>query len=324
MAELDIASMLNEITNRNNLKIAQYIGAQSALIPGITNTMPARPDVVPTITPTLSLPAPGPVRVTPEESTLARTPTEEVKAAVSAPTTQFGAIPDLLQQAVPTVKDPTTRSIEDLMSIASMLAPDVEAQPLTTEQLLGGDLFGLTAPEVTNVATTRLAQLSTKHVADKSALDFIRESTGQKTAEALVKTKIKEEGQQARAKFVADSAAAENVKTRNQSILLANRKAKVDIAKTFLEGKIKATAEAAKPVSNVDEWKSRKASILNQFSITNPLAAAGLTRIPDIDDALARLQEDKMAPDTLRMTKEDRDFYKAIVSLGAPPIEEVI
>ena len=321
MADLDVASMLEEITSRNSLKIAEAIGAQSAIsnIPGMLSATPAKTGVVPTILPTLNVSAPAATKVTPEESTLTRTPTEKVQAKAATPVSGLN-IPDLVQQAVPSVDPLSTRSIEDVMSIASMLAPDVEAQPLTAEQLLGGDLFGLTAPEVTNVADTRLAQLTTKHAADASALDFIKESTGQKTAEALVKEKIQEEGQQARSKFVTESQAAENVKSQNQASLLANRKSKVDIAKVFLEGKVKAAAEAAKAISNVDQWKERKASILTAYAKTNPLAAAGIVEAIGPLEAKAALDIDKIEKTMDAATKK---MYKAILSLGTPPTEEV-
>lgn len=315
MAGPNVAAMLQEITRRANVDIAQAIGQQTrgVAIPG--------PRVAPTVPTILN-------RIGVVEPTFVPSPEIPIRKTVTTrgggvPASGIGVIPDLRAEAVPTVTAPTTRTIEELQSVASMLAPQLETTPLTKEQLLGGDLFGLTAEQVTNVADTRLAQLQTKAATDKSALDFIRESTGVKTAEDLVKEKIKEESTISRQKFVTESATAEAVKAANREKLIENRKSKTRLAEIILEGKMRATTAqaAAKPVTSADEWKNKKAAILSKFSETNPLAAAGLTRIPDIDDAVTRLAEDAQLPPNQKMSKEEHDFFSKIVSLGAPPVK---
>lgn len=236
-------------------------------------------------------------------------------APIAVPT-----VAPLTGEAIPGVSPLGTRPIEELQSISSMLAPDVEAQPLTRAQLTGGDVFGLTPEQVHNVTATRTAQLGAKALSDKAALDFLRESTGVKTAEKLVTDKIQEEGAIGRTKFAAESSAAESAKARNRSILLEQWKAKTDLANRLMVTRAKAAAEAttAKPV---DMWKAKKSAIMLEFAKTNPLAAAGLTRIPDIDDALTKLEQDKVLKEgnPLKMTPEVHKFYSQLVSLGVPP-----
>lgn len=258
-------------------------------------------------------------------------PTEPVveTPVVAAPAVEPLSLPTIADptlEAIPGVTEPATRSIEEIQSIASMLAPQVEAQPLTRQQLTGGDVFGLTPEQVHNVTATRVAQLQTKAATDKSALEFLRQSTGVKTAEKMVADKIQEEGAIGRAKFVAESTAAEAAKARNRSILLKTWEVKTTLANRLLADRAKASAEAASPTKAIDLWKARKSSIMLEFSKTNPLAAAGLTRIPDIDDALTKLEQDRTLPadSNLKMTTEERSFYKRIVSLGAVPAEEEI
>lgn len=247
-----------------------------------------------------------------------------VAPAVSAPAMVAApSIADIKPEIVPAVAAPTTRSIEELQSIASILSPQVEAQPLTREQLVGGDVLGLTPEQVHNVTATRTAQLATKATTDKQALDFLQKSTGLDTAKKLVAEKIQEEGAASRAEFIAGTASAEAAKARNRSILMEQWKAKTSLANKLLVANAEAAAKAAGGGNLADIWKNKKAAILTEFSNTNPLAAAGLTRIPDIDDALTKLEADKAIPadSNLKMTEEEHNFYSKIVSLGVPPTD---
>lgn len=243
-------------------------------------------------------------------------------AAVAAPgVTPLPTIQDIAPETVPAVGGIESRSIQELSNIASMLAPQVDAQPFTREQLVGGDVFGLTPEQVHNVTATRLGQLQTKAASDISALDFLKKSTGIDQANKLVAEKIQEEGAASRAEFIAESSAAEAAKARNRSILMEQWKAKTNLANKILVERSKAAATAAGGGNLVDIWKSKKAAIFLEFSKTNPLAAAGLTRMPDIDDSLSKLEADRAIPagSNLKMTKAEHDLHSANVSLGVLP-----
>ena len=82
-----------------------------------------------------------------------------------------------------------------------------------------------------NIASTKLGQLQTKAQIDKSALEFLRESTGVPAAEALVKDKIREEGDIGRAKFVAESASKEATKAAEGRDLLVQQWLDVSVGK---------------------------------------------------------------------------------------------
>ena len=274
----------------------------------------------------------GDIFATGKLGALPRLPVEVAPTPVpvsAPPTSVIPTVADLASVAVPSVADPTTRSIEELQSISSMLAPQVEAGPLTRQQLIGGDVFGLTPEQVQNVTTTRMSQLATKASTDKQALDFLRKSTGITQAEGLVKDKIREEGSIARAKFAADTQAEQSALATNRQIELEKWKAKTDLTNRLLVSKAEAAAEAATTPTFQEQAKEKKAQIWLEFAETNPIVAAGFSRIPDIDDSLTKLENDKkLSVDSpLKMSKAEHKFHSQIVTLGTLPsdnIEEVI
>ena len=230
-------------------------------------------------------------------------------------------VADLASVAVPSVTDPMTRSIEELQSISSMLAPQVEAGPLTRPQLIGGDVFGLMPEQVQNVTATRMSQLATKATTDKQALDFLRQSTGITQAEGLVKDKIREEGEIARVKFAADTQAEQSALATNRQIELERWKAKTALTNKLLVTRAEAAAEAAATPSFQDIWKEQKAKGYLELFETNPQAALGLARLIEPEDIRQALEADKLvkADSVLKMDEATHRIYSQILSQGVVP-----
>jgi hypothetical protein len=199
-----------------------------------------------------------------------------------------------------------------------MLAPQVEAGPLTREQLIGGDVFGLTPEQVQNVTTTRMNQLATKATTDKQALDFLRTSTGITHAEGLVKDKIREEGDIARTKFTAETQAEQSALSAERKIELEKWKAKTDLTNRLLVTKAEAAAAAAETPSFVDQWKEMKAQGYIELYKTNPTAALGLVRLTEPEDVRQALEADKLLPadSALKMDEATHRIYSQIFSMG--------
>lgn len=266
----------------------------------------------------------GNVFATGQMGALPRLPVETppVVAGVPAPAEiQIPSVADISPVAVPGVSPIGTRSIEELQSISSMLAPQVEAGPLTKEQLIGGDVFGLTPEQVQNVTATRMSQLATKATTDKQALDFLRTSTGVKQAEGLVKDKIREEGDIARTKFTAETQAQQSALSANRKIELEKWKLKTDLTNRLLVSKAEAASEAAKTPSFVDQWKEQKAQGYLELYQTNPQAALGLARLIEPEDIRQALEADKLLPadSALKMDEATHRIYSQILSQGVVP-----
>ena len=267
----------------------------------------------------------GNVFATGQMGALPRLPVADPVAAapgvVTSPPVAIPTVANLANVAVPGVADPTTRSVEELQNIAGMLAPNVEAGPLTREQLIGGDVFGLTAAQVQDVTATRMSQLATKASTDKQALDFLRKSTGVDQAEGLVKDKIREEGDIARAKFAADTQAQQSAIATNRQIELERWKAKTDLTNRLLVTKAEAAAEATMVPSFQDQWKEQKAQGYLELYQTNPQAALGLARLIEPEDIRQALEADKVLPtdSPLRMDEATHRIYSQILSQGVVP-----
>ena len=329
----DIAKVLAPIASA----LSQYASPQPLGVPGATDLRsilsPTTPLPLAPYTPGIPDPTGfeldplgrGSVFATGKLGALPRLPLEvaPVPAPVAAAPVP-AAIPtvaDLASVAVPSVTDPTTRSIEELQSISSMLAPDVEAGPLTRQQLIGGDVFGLTPEQVQNVTTTRMSQLATKATTDNQALDFLRKSTGITQAEGLVKDKIREEGEIARTKFAADTQAEQSALATNRQIELEKWKAKTDLTNRLLVSRAEAAAEAAATPSFQDLWKEQKAKGYLELFETNPQAALGLARLIEPEDIRQALEADKLLPgdSALKMDEATHRIYSQILSQGVVP-----
>lgn len=237
--------------------------------------------------------------VVPEEDILSQIilPKEEEVIVEGAPAPGIPSVQDLGKEAIPGVSPMETRSIQELQSISSMLAPQVETVPLTKEDLLGGvDIGGLTPEEVSSLAATKLAQIQTKADIDTKALNFLRKSTGIDTAEELVRDKLIEEGAQGRALFQAETRKAESAREANRRRQLANYKAKIDTALTLLR-------------SRIDTEQSRVKSLMkNTANLTKPPTLSQVT------EALLLLDEDAKQPEGFQFDDATYNHLKAIAS----------
>lgn len=270
-------------------------------------------------------PADAGTKVIPEISPLIRAPqiadVPVVSGGVVAPVVapKIGTLPDIPLQAVPDVTAPTTQSVEELRAIAASGAPSVEAAPLSIRDLVG-DVTGLEVGDVMGLIDKQLLTLSTKATTDKQALDFLGISSGKKAAEQLVKEKIATDSAIGLAKFTAESAAAEGIRSDNVRREIANRKEKAATLRVMLENRLTAQAAANDPLKLAEIAKAQVQLEKARVLLALPkLALTGDITMDHVSDAAERLEADAlMAASTGQsaLSEAEHNRLKQILTIG--------